>query len=61
MRGSHEKDVYAKQMMPFAAMLADDKAINDVGIFLDQEEAQELLAYLHKLVARPELEPTAHS
>jgi hypothetical protein len=32
-----------------------NKAINDVGIFLDREEAQELLAYLHMLVARPEL------
>jgi cytochrome c oxidase subunit 2 len=33
-RGAHEKDVYAKQMQPFAAMLADDKAINDVVAYI---------------------------
>lgn len=33
-RGSHEQDVYAKQMMPFAAMLADDTAINNVVAYI---------------------------
>lgn len=34
MRGSHEKDVYAKQMAPFAALLADDAAINNVVAYI---------------------------
>jgi cytochrome c oxidase subunit 2 len=33
-RGAHEKDVYAKQMAPFAAMLADDAAINNVVAYI---------------------------
>ena len=44
-RGSHEKDIYAKQMMPFAAMLADEKAVNDV------------VAYIKTL---PEIRPAAN-
>jgi len=33
-RGSHEQDVYAKQMQPFAQMLADEGAINDVVAYI---------------------------
>ncbi len=33
-RGAHELDVYAKQMAPFAAMLADDQAIRDVVAYI---------------------------
>jgi cytochrome c oxidase subunit 2 len=43
-RGAHEKDIYAKQMAPFATMLADDAAINNV------------VAYIKTL---PEVRPTA--
>ncbi|MGH8185678.1 MAG: c-type cytochrome [Steroidobacteraceae bacterium] len=33
-RGSHEKDVYAKQMIPFASMLGDDTAIRNVVAYI---------------------------
>jgi cytochrome c oxidase subunit 2 len=33
-RGAHEKDIYAKQMAPFATMLADDDAINNVVAYI---------------------------
>lgn len=33
-RGADEKDVYAKQMAPFATMLADDAAINNVVAYI---------------------------
>jgi cytochrome c oxidase subunit II len=33
-RGSHEKDVYAKQMIPFAATLADDAAVRNVVAYI---------------------------
>lgn len=33
-RGSHEQDVYGKQMVPFAATLADDAAIRDVVAYI---------------------------
>lgn len=33
-RGVHEKDVYGKQMIPFASMLADDAAIRDVVAYI---------------------------
>lgn len=32
-----------------------NKAINDVAIFLSREEAEELVGYLSKLVASPDL------
>ena len=34
-RGSHEDDVYGKQMAPMAATLASDKAINDVVAYIE--------------------------
>ena len=33
-RGAHEGDVYGKQMLPFAAMLADDAAIRNVVAYI---------------------------
>jgi cytochrome c oxidase subunit II len=33
-RGSHENDTYAKQMIPFATMLADQNAVNDVVAYI---------------------------
>ena len=33
-RGTHEKDVYAKQMIPFAQTLADDAAIRNVVAYI---------------------------
>jgi cytochrome c oxidase subunit 2 len=33
-RGAHEQDTYAKQMIPFAAMLADDEAIRNVVAYI---------------------------
>lgn len=33
-RGVHEKDVYGKQMIPFASMLADDAAIRNVVAYI---------------------------
>lgn len=33
-RGAHEKDIYAKQMAPFAAMLSDETAINNVVAYI---------------------------
>ena len=33
-RGAHEADIYAKQMIPFAATLADDAAIRDVVSYI---------------------------
>lgn len=33
-RGTHEKDVYAKQMIPFAATLADDAAVRNVIAYI---------------------------
>ncbi len=33
-RGAHDKDVYAKQMIPFATMLADDAAIKNVVAYI---------------------------
>lgn len=33
-RGSHEKDVYAKQMIPFASMLADDTAVRNIVAYI---------------------------
>lgn len=33
-RGAHENDVYGKQMIPFAAMLADDAAIRNVVAYV---------------------------
>jgi cytochrome c oxidase subunit II len=33
-RGAHEKDVYGKQMIPFASMLADDAAIRNVVAYI---------------------------
>jgi hypothetical protein len=32
-----------------------NRGMNDVGIFLSQEEAEELIIYLHKLVQKPVL------
>lgn len=34
LRGTHEKDIYAKQMIPFASMLADDAAIDNVVAYI---------------------------
>ncbi|HEX2495181.1 MAG TPA: c-type cytochrome [Steroidobacter sp.] len=34
LRGAHEKDVYGKQMIPFASMLADDAAIRNVVAYI---------------------------
>ncbi|MBB6093100.1 cytochrome c oxidase subunit 2 [Povalibacter uvarum] len=40
-RGTHENDIYGKQMAPFAAMLADDTAIRDVVEYIASlEEAR---------------------
>jgi cytochrome c oxidase subunit 2 len=33
-RGAHEKDIYAKQMIPFASLLTDDQAIRNVVAFI---------------------------
>lgn len=33
-RGAHEQDTYAKQMIPFASMLADDQAIRNVVAYI---------------------------
>lgn len=33
-RGAHDKDIYAKQMIPFASMLADDTAISNVVAYI---------------------------
>jgi cytochrome c oxidase subunit 2 len=33
-RGAHESDVYGKQMIPFASMLADDSAIKNVVAYI---------------------------
>jgi len=44
LRGAHEQDIYAKQMAPFAALLPDDTAINNV------------VAYINSL---PEVRPAA--
>lgn len=33
-RGAHEKDVYAKQMIPFASMLGDEAAIRNVVAYI---------------------------
>jgi cytochrome c oxidase subunit 2 len=33
-RGAHEQDIYAKQMIPFASMLADDDAIRNVVAYI---------------------------
>lgn len=33
-RGSHEKDIYGKQMAPMAAMLADDATLNNVMAYI---------------------------
>jgi cytochrome c oxidase subunit II len=33
-RGAHEKDVYAKQMIPFASMLGDDAAVRNVVAYI---------------------------
>lgn len=33
-RGAHEQDTYAKQMIPFASMLADDTAIRNVVAYI---------------------------
>jgi cytochrome c oxidase subunit 2 len=34
LRGAHEDDIYGKQMIPFATMLADDKAVRDVVAYI---------------------------
>lgn len=34
LRGAHEGDVYGKQMIPFASMLADDAAIRNVAAYV---------------------------
>lgn len=36
-RGTHEKDIYAKQMIPFASMLTDDEAIRNVVAFITSQ------------------------
>jgi cytochrome c oxidase subunit II len=33
-RGSHENDTYGKQMIPFASMLADDAAVNNIVAYI---------------------------
>jgi cytochrome c oxidase subunit II len=33
-RGAHEKDIYAKQMIPFASMLGDDAAVRNVVAYI---------------------------
>lgn len=33
-RGAHDNDTYGKQMVPFATMLADDKAVRDVVAYI---------------------------
>jgi len=38
-RGTHERDIYGKQMVPFATMLNDDAAIRDVVAYIDSMPA----------------------
>jgi cytochrome c oxidase subunit 2 len=35
LRGAHENDIYGKQMIPFAGMLADDAAVRNVTAYIE--------------------------